>query len=52
MIGDSAERREHKQETRRMHGMEMHDDANGVSLAPGETMSPAIATTAWAAGSV
>lgn len=37
VIGDSAEQHEHEQEMQRMHGMAMHDDANGVSLAPGET---------------
>ena len=37
VIGDAAEHREHEQEMQRMHGMEMHDEANGISLAPGET---------------
>lgn len=39
IIGDRAEQHEHEQEMQRMRGMVMHDDANGVSLAPGETKS-------------
>jgi uncharacterized cupredoxin-like copper-binding protein len=37
VIGDAAEQHEHAKEMQSMHGMEMPDEANGVSLAPGET---------------
>lgn len=40
VIGDATEQREHEKEMRGMPaGMVMHDEANGISLAPGETKS-------------
>lgn len=39
VIGDATEQREHAKEMQGMSGMAMHDEANGVSLAPGETKS-------------
>lgn len=40
IIGDAAEQREHEKEMRGMPaGMVMPDEANGISLAPGETKS-------------
>lgn len=42
VIGDATEQREHAREMKAMPGMTMHDDANGVSLAPGQTK-----TIAW-----
>lgn len=43
VIGDAAEQKEHEAEmrgmTKKMPGMAMHDDANGISIAPGETKS-------------
>jgi uncharacterized cupredoxin-like copper-binding protein len=39
VIGDAAEQREHEMEMQSMPGMVMPDEANGISLAPGETKS-------------
>jgi len=39
VIGDAAEQREHTKEMAEMPDMAMTDEANGVSLAPGETKS-------------
>ncbi|MHB8535060.1 MAG: cupredoxin domain-containing protein [Sulfuricaulis sp.] len=39
VIGDAAKQHEHEMEMRVMPGMPMHDDANGIGLAPGETKS-------------
>lgn len=43
VIGDATEQKEHEAEmqamTKKMPGMAMHDDANGISIAPGETKS-------------
>ncbi len=39
VIGDAAEQREHAKEMAAMPGMAMPDEANGISLAPGETKS-------------
>lgn len=40
VLGDAAEQREHEQEMRDMPaGMVMPDEANGISLAPGQTKS-------------
>lgn len=39
VIGDAAEQHEHEQEMQGMPGMVMPDEANGISLAPGETKS-------------
>jgi uncharacterized cupredoxin-like copper-binding protein len=39
VIGDVAEQQEHAKEMQSMSGMAMHDEANGISLAPGETKS-------------
>ncbi len=39
VIGDVAEQREHAKEMAAMPGMAMPDEANGISLAPGETKS-------------
>jgi len=39
VIGDAAEQHEHAKEMRGMSGMAMPDEANGISLAPGETKS-------------
>ena len=39
VIGDAAEQREHEQEMQGMPGMTMPDEANGISLAPGQTKS-------------
>ncbi len=38
-IGDAAEQHEHEKEMQGMPGMVMPDEANGISLAPGETKS-------------
>ena len=37
VIGDAAEQHEHEKEMQGMPGMVMPDEANGISLAPGET---------------
>jgi len=39
VIGDAAEQHEHEKEMQGMSGMAMPDEANGISLAPGETKS-------------
>lgn len=39
VIGDAAEQHEHAKEMAHMPGMAMPDEANGISLAPGETKS-------------
>lgn len=43
VIGDAREQKEHEAEmqgmTKKMPGMAMHDDANGISIAPGATKS-------------
>lgn len=39
VIGDAAEQHEHAKEMAEMPGMVMHDEANGISLASGETKS-------------
>lgn len=39
VIGDAAEQKEHEKEMQGMPGMVMPDEANGISLAPGETKS-------------
>jgi uncharacterized cupredoxin-like copper-binding protein len=39
VIGDAAEQHEHEKEMQGMPGMVMPDEANGISLAPGETKS-------------
>ncbi|HET8609195.1 MAG TPA: plastocyanin/azurin family copper-binding protein, partial [Burkholderiales bacterium] len=43
VIGDASEQKEHEAEMQEMMktmpGMAMHDDANGISIAPGETKS-------------
>ncbi len=39
VIGDAAEQREHEKEMQGMSGMVMPDEANGISLAPGQTKS-------------
>lgn len=39
VIGDAAEQHKHAKEMQGMSGMAMPDEANGISLAPGETKS-------------
>jgi uncharacterized cupredoxin-like copper-binding protein len=43
VIGDAREQKEHEAEMQKMMktmpGMAMHDDANGISIAPGATKS-------------
>ena len=39
VIGDAAEQHEHAKEMQGMSGMTMPDEANGISIAPGETKS-------------